>query len=52
MKGIIIDVRGNSGGNGINAETVADRFADQSRVYLYQRQKNGPGKNIFPHGEV
>ncbi|MDP1678207.1 MAG: S41 family peptidase [Bacteroidota bacterium] len=47
MKGIIIDVRGNSGGNGINAETVADRFADQSRVYLYQRQKNGPGKDNF-----
>jgi len=47
MKGIIIDVRGNSGGNGINAETVADRFADQSREYLYQRQKNGPGKDNF-----
>ncbi len=47
MKGIIIDVRGNSGGNGINAETVAARFADQSRVYLNQRQKNGPGKDNF-----
>jgi C-terminal processing protease CtpA/Prc len=29
MKGIIIDVRWNSGGNSINAETVAGRFADQ-----------------------
>ena len=47
MKGIIIDVRWNSGGNGINAETVADRFADQSRVYMNQRQKNGPGKDNF-----
>jgi carboxyl-terminal processing protease len=47
MNGIIIDVRWNSGGNGINAETVADRFADQSRVYMYQRQKNGPGKDNF-----
>jgi carboxyl-terminal processing protease len=47
MKGIIIDVRGNSGGNGINAETVAGRFADQSRVYLYQRQKNGQGKDNY-----
>ena len=47
MKGIIIDVRGNSGGNGINAETVADRFADQPRVYMNQRQKNGPGKDNF-----
>ena len=47
MKGIIIDVRGNGGGNSTNAETVAGRFADQSRVYLYRRQKNGPGKDNF-----
>lgn len=47
MKGIIIDVRGNSGGNSINAETVAGRFADQTRVYSYRRQKIGPGKDNF-----
>jgi carboxyl-terminal processing protease len=47
MKGIIIDVRGNGGGNSTNAETVAGRFADQSRVYLYRRQKNGLGKDTF-----
>jgi carboxyl-terminal processing protease len=44
MKGIVIDVRWNSGGNSINAETVAGRFADQSRVYSYRRQKIGSGK--------
>lgn len=47
MKGIIIDVRWNSGGSIINAETVAGRFADQSRVYSYRRQKIGPGKEGF-----
>jgi carboxyl-terminal processing protease len=47
MKGIIIDVRWNSGGNMINAETVAGRFADQSRVYSFRRQKIGPGKDDF-----
>ncbi|TSA24910.1 hypothetical protein D4R75_00485 [bacterium] len=48
-KGIIIDLRGNSGGNSVNAETVAGRFADQVRVYSYRRQKIGPGKdNVSP----
>jgi len=47
MKGIIIDVRWNSGGNSTNAETVAGRFADQSRVYSYRRQKIGPGKDNY-----
>jgi carboxyl-terminal processing protease len=46
-KGIIIDVRWNSGGNSVNAETVASRFADQSRVYSYRRQKIGPGKEDY-----
>jgi carboxyl-terminal processing protease len=47
MKGIIIDVRWNGGGNIINAETVAGRFADESRVYAYHRQKVGPGKDNY-----
>lgn len=47
MKGIIIDLRWNSGGNGINAETVAGRFADQSRVYAQYREKIGAGKQDF-----
>jgi C-terminal processing protease CtpA/Prc len=46
-KGIIIDVRGNSGGNWINAETIAGRFADRSRIYSFRRQKTGPGKDDF-----
>jgi hypothetical protein len=47
MKGIIIDVRWNSGGNSTNAEAVAGRFADQSRLYSYRRQKIGPGKDDY-----
>jgi len=46
-KGLIIDVRWNSGGNGFNAETVADRFADQKRLYTKYCTKNGPGKDNF-----
>ena len=47
MKGIIIDLRGNPGGNGTNAEMVAGRFADKSRVYAQYCEKTGPGKGDF-----
>ena len=47
MKGIIIDVRGNGGGEMYNAQAVANRFADQLRVCFYYRAKIGPGKNDF-----
>jgi len=46
-KGIIIDLRWNPGGNGLNAETVAGRFADMSHVYAQYREKVGPGKQDF-----
>jgi hypothetical protein len=45
--GLIIDVRWNSGGNSVNAETVAGRFADQKRLYMTFCSKNGPGRNDF-----
>jgi hypothetical protein len=47
MKGIIIDLRWNHGGNTNNAETVAGRFVDKSRVYTQYREKIGPGKQDF-----
>jgi hypothetical protein len=47
MKGIIIDLRWNTGGNGINAEMVAGRFADKSRVYTQFREKVGLGKQDY-----
>jgi carboxyl-terminal processing protease len=45
--GLIIDVRGNSGGNSLNAEIVASRFTVRERVYWKYRSKNGPGRNDF-----
>lgn len=45
--GIIIDVRWNGGGNSLNAETVASRFADKRRMAWKSKEKNGPGKNDF-----
>ncbi len=47
MKGIIIDLGWNHGSNTSNAETVAGRFADKSRVYAQYREKIGPGKQDF-----
>jgi carboxyl-terminal processing protease len=44
---IIIDVRWNGGGNSLNAETIASRFADKKRLACRQRSKNGPGENDF-----
>lgn len=46
-KGIIIDLRWNTGGNGFNAETIASRFADMSHIYAQYREKVGPGKQDF-----
>lgn len=39
--GIIIDVRHNEGGALRNAETIASRFADQKRLYKYNRLRTG-----------
>jgi len=46
-KGLIIDLRWNSGGNTFNAETVAGRFADKQRTYAMYREKTGTGKTDF-----
>lgn len=45
--GIVIDVRWNGGGNSLNAETVASRFADEKRLAGRHRSKSGPGRNDF-----
>jgi len=60
LKGIIVDIRGNGGGSDANSGLIANRFADQARVYSYVRYKSGPGhdefnkwnpKSIVPDGE-
>ncbi len=45
--GLIIDVRGNTGGNSLNAETIASRFADKKRLFHRYYQKIGAGKDDF-----
>jgi carboxyl-terminal processing protease len=52
MKGIIIDIRQNNGGEMFNAQAVANRFADQSRVCFYCREKTGPGKDDFSSWKI
>ncbi len=46
-KGLIIDVRGNGGGQSGNAEIVASRFADKSYIYGKIKAKIGPNPNDF-----
>jgi C-terminal processing protease CtpA/Prc len=44
---IILDLRGNSGGLGSNAEHVAARFISVQKDYIKVSTKNGPGRNDF-----
>lgn len=45
--GLIIDIRGNGGGNLTNAEKLAARFCDEKTMVGYIRHKTGPGHNDF-----
>jgi hypothetical protein len=47
MKGIIVDIRNNGGGNDALGNIVAGRFADQQRVFSYVRWRNGPLHSDF-----
>jgi len=47
MKGVIIDVRNNGGGNLNNGYKLASCFTDSTRVFAYQRYKTGPGTGDF-----
>lgn len=46
-KGLIIDIRGNGGGNTVNSRRIASRFADQRRLYSQESGKNGSGPRDF-----
>lgn len=43
-RGLIVDVRMNSGGDSLLAAMVAGRFVDKARTYLYYRHRNGPAR--------
>ncbi len=47
LKGIIIDVRSNGGGNSRNADTIASRFADRKYLFCKVRYRNGPEHTDF-----
>jgi C-terminal processing protease CtpA/Prc len=61
LKGIIIDIRDNPGGEDSTAITIINRFCDRKRVAFRRKTKIGAGKNHFtplktwylePHGAV
>jgi len=47
MRGIIVDIRNNGGGNDGLGNIVAGRFDDRQRVYSYIRWRNGPKHSDF-----
>lgn len=46
-KGLIIDVRNNTGGNTENADKLYQRFISGKTLVKYEKQKNGKGHNDF-----
>ena len=44
-RALVIDVRGNGGGNEANARGIASRFADRERVYRVARFRSGPRRD-------
>jgi len=46
-KGIVIDIRNNSGGDDRVGKAIADRFADQKRLYMTTQKRNGPKHDNF-----
>jgi carboxyl-terminal processing protease len=47
LKGFIIDIRDNPGGEDDIAITIINRFCDRKRVAFRRKTKIGPGKNAF-----
>lgn len=47
MDGIVVDIRGNGGGNERNADAVAGRLMDRRRLYRHYKYRNGPRHDDF-----
>ena len=47
LRGMILDIRNNAGGNLKNAYKLASGFTGTQVTYAHQRMKNGPGINEF-----
>jgi len=46
-RGLVIDIRDNPGGNDATAQYVAGRFADEKKLYMVTKKKNGPAQDDF-----
>ncbi len=46
-KAVIIDVRRNGGGDDRVGKLIADRFADEKRLYMTTQKRNGPNHGDF-----
>ncbi len=46
-RGIIVDIRDNTGGSTLNSDLIASRFADRERLYAQVRYRNGPRHDDF-----
>jgi hypothetical protein len=51
-RSLVIDVRGNGGGNYALAPAIAGRFADHARTFGYLRRRNGPTHTDFANYEA
>ena len=47
IRGLVVDLRGNGGGNDGNGEAIAARFTDAARLYRRVRFRNGPNHGDF-----
>jgi len=47
IRALIVDLRSNGGGNDQNAEAIAARFADTTRLYRRVRFRDGPNHDDF-----
>jgi C-terminal processing protease CtpA/Prc len=47
MKGVIIDIRGNQGGNAIDINFISGPLVDRNIVFAYARSKTGEGRRDY-----
>lgn len=47
VEAMIIDVRDNTGGNDATAQLIANRFAEEKKLYMTTRRKSGPHHSDF-----
>lgn len=47
VRGIILDIRNNTGGNDALGKIILSRFTDKERIYSYVQFRNGPAHNNF-----